>query len=70
MEIEIMDNTNTLFRKAQPEHPLDEPVYITDTTGRVMRITRGQALGDGVYWFVAEETPPYGAVENKEVHHG
>jgi hypothetical protein len=65
-----MANVDYLFRKGQPERPLDEPVYMTDTTGRVMRITREQALGDGVYWFVAEETPPYGDVENKEVHHG
>jgi hypothetical protein len=65
-----MANVNYLFRRAQPERPLDEPVYMTDTTGRVMRITREQALGDGVYWFVAEETPPCGEVENKEVYHG
>jgi hypothetical protein len=70
MEVKIMANTNTWFRKAQPGRPLDVAVYMTDTTGRVMRITREQALGDGVYWFVAEEAPPYGDVENKEVHHG
>jgi hypothetical protein len=65
-----MANTNTWFRKARPERLLDGPVYMTDTTGRVMRITREQALGNGVYWFVAEEAPSYGEVENKEVHHG
>ncbi|MDR1251113.1 MAG: hypothetical protein LBK62_02995 [Treponema sp.] len=65
-----MANIDYLFRKGQPERPLNEPVYMADTTGRVMRITCEQALGDGVYWFVAEETPSYGAVENKEVHHG
>jgi hypothetical protein len=70
MEVKIMVNTNALFRKGQPEHPLDDPVYMTDTTGRVMRITREQALGDGVYWFVAEEAPSCGEAENKEAYHG
>jgi hypothetical protein len=65
-----MANVDYLFRKAQLVRPLDVPVYMTDTTGRVMRITREQALGDGVYWFVAEEAPSYGEAENKEVHHG
>jgi hypothetical protein len=66
-----MANTDCLFRKGEPERPLDKPVYMTDTTGRVMKITREQALGGGVYWFVAEETPPpYGEAEKEEVHHG
>jgi hypothetical protein len=67
MEVKIMDNVDYMFRKAQPERPLDEPVYMTDTTGRIMRITREQALGDGIYWFVAEEAMPYGEAENKWV---
>jgi hypothetical protein len=65
-----MTNIDRWFRKGQPERLLNEPVYMADTTGRVMRITREQALGDGAYWFVAEEMPSYGDVENKEVHHG
>ena len=46
------------------EKYLDEPVYMTDTAGRVMRITREQDLGGGVYWLVAEKVPPYGKTEH------
>jgi hypothetical protein len=45
----------------------EKPVFVFQ--GKVLEVERYSDLGNGVYWFVAEEMPAYGG-ENKEVKHG
>jgi hypothetical protein len=38
--------------------------------GKTLEVDRYSDLGNGVYWFVAEELPAYGKEEPKEAKHG
>ncbi|MDR2741021.1 MAG: hypothetical protein LBB98_02580 [Treponema sp.] len=44
----------------------EKPVFVFQ--GKALEVERYSDLGNGVYWFVAEEMPEYGKAE--EVKHG
>ncbi|GHV91306.1 hypothetical protein AGMMS50268_18090 [Spirochaetia bacterium] len=56
---------NLFTRRELPEKPQGKPVYMADTTGRVLKIVREQDLGEGVFWLVAEEEPVYNVTESE-----
>jgi hypothetical protein len=45
----------------------EKPVFVFQ--GKVMEVERYSDMGNGAYWFVAEELPEYGT-QNKETKHG
>jgi hypothetical protein len=49
------------------QRPREKPVFVFQ--GKTLEVERYSDLGNGVYWFVAEEMPEYGR-ENEEAHHG
>jgi hypothetical protein len=46
----------------------EKPVFVFQ--GKTLEVERYSDLGNGAYWFVAEELPAYGNEEAKEAHHG
>jgi hypothetical protein len=48
--------------------PTEKPVFVFQ--GKTLEVERYSDMGDGVYWFVAEELPEYGKEEAKEAKHG
>jgi hypothetical protein len=46
----------------------EKPVIVFQ--GKTLEVDRYSDLGNGVYWFVAEELPAYGKEEAKEAQHG
>jgi hypothetical protein len=64
-----MAKTDEFFGRDAPVRRLKEkPVIVFQ--GKALEVNRYSDLGNGVYWFVAEETPEYGEKEAKEAKHG
>jgi hypothetical protein len=60
-----MGKHDEFFGRDMPVQKLKEkPVFVFK--GRTLEVERYCDLGDGAYWFVAEELPVYG----REVKHG
>jgi hypothetical protein len=58
--------TEELFaeRELPVQRPVEKPVFVFQ--GKTLEVERYCDLGNGAYWFVAEELPEYG----REAKHG
>ena len=54
-------------RELPVQKPEEKPVFVFQ--GKTLEVERYCDLGNGAYWFAAEELPEYD-IETREVHHG
>jgi hypothetical protein len=50
------------------QKPGEKPVFVFQ--GKTLEVECYSDMGNGVYWFVAEELPIYGTEETKGAKHG